>query len=78
MTRNLVSVDTRKKLAVYEEDGERKCIPVQLDSSGNPVLDAETEAELQKRFARKKRRPVIPDSPFVRSIPVTKIQRRTS
>lgn len=76
-TRTLVSVDTRKSLAVYEEDGVKRVIEVKLDDSGNPILDAETEAELDRLFSPAPRPVVVlPDTPFVRQIPITKINTR--
>lgn len=40
----LISVDRQKNIAVFEQDGILKAIPVKLDDSGNPILDAETQA----------------------------------
>jgi hypothetical protein len=75
----MVSIDRRKEVAVYEEDGDLRCIPVDVDASGDPILDSRTDAELKRLFEEEKRaRPAaIPDSGFARPIPVTRITERS-
>ena len=69
----LVDVDRRKNVAVFELEGALKCISVELDATGNPLLDSKTEAELERLFTEEK--PVeIPNTPYARSVPVTKIR----
>ena len=69
-TRKLIIVDTRKGLAVYEQDGVKRIIHVNLDRDGMPVLTAKDIARLDLLFEQASRRlpPIaeIPDSPYAR------------
>ena len=70
MAIQLVSIDRRKGLAVYEQDGVKRVIKVRFDKDGNPILDAETQMRLDQLFEDEKG-PTIPNTPFARRLPIT-------
>ncbi len=72
MAIRLISVDRRKNLAVYEQDGVKRVIEVSFDKDGNPILDAKTQMRLDQLFEDEKG-PTIPNTPFARRIPITRV-----
>ncbi len=72
MVIRLVSVDRRKGLAVYEQDGVKRVIQVSFDKDGNPILDAKTQMRLDQLFEDAKG-PTVPNTKFAQRISVTRV-----